>query len=49
MLREGYTSENAPQLSVSQVESLLMELPEIRRDLEERFARDAQMYGRRAA
>jgi UDP-glucose 4-epimerase len=32
--REGYTSENAPQLSVRETEELLLELPEIRRDLE---------------
>lgn len=34
--REGYTSENAPQLSVHETEELLLELPEIRRDLEQR-------------
>jgi UDP-glucose 4-epimerase len=33
--REGYTSENAPQLSVRETEQLLMELPEIHRDLEQ--------------
>lgn len=32
--REGYTSENAPQLSVGETEQLLLRLPEIRRDLE---------------
>jgi UDP-glucose 4-epimerase len=36
MVREGYTSENARQLSVAEVVTLLRELPEIRRDLEER-------------
>ena len=50
MLREGYTSENARQLSVSEVESLLLELPEIRRDLDEHFSRrGVQIQGRRAA
>ena len=34
MAREGYTSENARQLSVAEVEELLLGLPEIRRDLE---------------
>ncbi|MEM8863950.1 MAG: polysaccharide biosynthesis protein [Planctomycetota bacterium] len=34
MAREGYTSENAPQLSVRQTEHLLLQLPEIRRDLQ---------------
>ena len=33
--REGYTSENAPQLSVRETEDLLLKLPEIRRDLEQ--------------
>jgi UDP-glucose 4-epimerase len=33
--REGYTSENAPQLTVRETEELLLELPEIRRDLEQ--------------
>lgn len=33
MLQDGYTSENAPQLSVPQIEDLLLRLPEIRRDL----------------
>jgi len=33
--REGYTSENAPQLSVRETEQLLLELPEIQRDLEQ--------------
>jgi len=32
--REGYTSENAPQLSVQDTEALLLQLPEIRRDLD---------------
>lgn len=31
--REGYTSENAPRLTVPQVEQLLLELPEIREEL----------------
>jgi len=35
--REGYTSENAPQLSVKETEELLLELPEIRRDLDQWF------------
>jgi UDP-glucose 4-epimerase len=35
MVREGYTSENARQLSLAEVEALLLELPEIRRDLDE--------------
>ena len=30
---EGYTSENAPRLSVPQIESLLMQLPEVRAEL----------------
>jgi UDP-N-acetylglucosamine 4,6-dehydratase/5-epimerase len=34
LTREGYTSENAPQLSVRETEELLLELPEIHRDLE---------------
>lgn len=33
--REGYTSENASQLSVRQTEQLLLQLPEIRRDLQQ--------------
>jgi len=33
--REGYTSENAPQLTVQDTEDLLMQLPEIRRDLDQ--------------
>ncbi|MBX3424456.1 MAG: polysaccharide biosynthesis protein [Pirellulales bacterium] len=36
MLRDGYTSENAPQLSIGEVENLLLRLPEIRRDLDQR-------------
>ncbi len=32
--REGYTSENAPQLSVRETEDLLLELPEIHHDLQ---------------
>lgn len=36
--REGYTSENAPQLSVKGTEQLLLQLPEIRRDLEQWFS-----------
>ena len=32
--REGYTSENAPQLSIRATEQLLLQLPEIHRDLE---------------
>ena len=32
---EGYTSENAPRLSVAEIETLLMKLPEIRAELGE--------------
>jgi UDP-glucose 4-epimerase len=32
--QEGYTSKNAPQLSVADVEQLLLELPEVRADLQ---------------
>jgi UDP-glucose 4-epimerase len=50
MLREGYTSDNARQLSATELETLLLELPEIRRDLDEWFARRAlPTTGRRAA
>lgn len=35
MAVEGYTSENAPQLSIRQTEQLLLSLPEIQRDLNE--------------
>lgn len=45
--QEGYTSENAPQLSVKDTEQLLMQLPEIRRDLEQWFG--ASQLPRRAA
>ena len=33
--REGYTSENAPQLTVAETEQLLLQLPEIRQDLDQ--------------
>ena len=33
--REGYTSENAPQLSVQQTEQLLLRLPEVRSELQQ--------------
>ncbi len=36
--REGYTSENAPQLSVKDTEQLLMQIPEIRLDLDQWFS-----------
>ncbi len=39
LAREGYTSENARQLSISEVEELLLSLPEIQRDLESWFQR----------
>jgi len=45
--REGYTSENAPQLSVRETEDLLLELPEIRQDLEQWLS--SGYAGRRAA
>jgi len=45
--REGYTSENAPNLSVKETEELLMQLPEIRRDLDQWFS--AGQTGRLAA
>jgi FlaA1/EpsC-like NDP-sugar epimerase len=32
--QEGYTSKNAPQLNVADVEQLLLELPEVRADLQ---------------
>lgn len=34
LLEQGYTSENAKQLTVEEVKELLLELPEIHRDLE---------------
>jgi UDP-glucose 4-epimerase len=34
MMQEGYTSANAPQLSVAETVQLLLRLPEIRRDLQ---------------
>ncbi|MEM9351993.1 MAG: polysaccharide biosynthesis protein [Planctomycetota bacterium] len=41
--REGYTSENAPQLSVRQTEQLLLRLPEVRAELEQwRASRSAE-------
>ncbi len=50
MRREGYTSQNARQLTVHEVEQLLLELPEIRRDLEHwESRRAARAMGRRAA
>lgn len=50
MRREGYTSQNARQLSVREVEQLLLELPEIRRDLEHwESRRVVRPMGRRAA
>lgn len=48
MAREGYTSENARQLTVAEVKELLLELPEIRRDLDQ-WRRQAPAIGRLAA
>lgn len=37
-IRDGYTSENARRLTVQEIESLLLELPEVRCELEDRRA-----------
>lgn len=40
-LREGYTSENAPRLTVAQIEQLLLQLPEIQAELKAWFGQQA--------
>jgi UDP-glucose 4-epimerase len=49
MLREGYTSENARQLSLGEVEALLLELPEMRFELGNWFGRQSMPTMQRRA